>query len=609
MAEVRFIYKTQTFVISCKKNELFKDICQRFSNKAKINLSSSYFIYKSKLINLKLTFEQTATGDDKRDYKMTVLVEHNQDRNQKNKNMVISKEIICPNCQENCLIKFKDYIIELNCKKGHKFNDILLNDYNKYQTFDLSKIICEDCKVQNKSNVFENKFYICISCKKNICPLCKSKHNKNHDIIDYEQKDYTCIIHNEKFSSYCKNCKLNLCIECESTHQDKNNIIFYRDILPEKDKIISQISELRVIIDKYKKVIDKLKYELDDIIKKYEIYYLINDNLMKIYQNKNRNYQILSNLKEISNNNNNILNELKSIFDFKNLFDIYTKTINIHNKMMNMKVNENIFNGNKMEKKTKINKIFYEKKDILTKLIYLTLISEQARKYDDMTEFMKKYCSEKNDDLNFDERELMNNAFKNYIQLNRTAIKNIIVYEKKENQKDKSIYLLYILEYKKLILDEYIEDCKNIINFIGKICLPKAKEDESKSFYLKMIGDYNRYIGEFVEGSLKDKIINNCNKYYSQADKILKNVSYLNPIKLELILNTSAFYKEIMNDSQKAINLSEITIEKFEEEQKLNKIDEKSDKFKDAVNIYNLIKDNMYKWKNEVINIYKEYDE
>ena len=64
-----------------------------------------------------------------------------------------------------------------------------------------------------------------------------------------------------------------------------------------------------------------------------------------------------------------------------------------------------------------------------------------------------------------------------------------------------------------------------------------------------------------------------------------------------------------MNDSQKAINLSEKTIEKFEEELKLNKLDEESDKFKGAINIYNLIKENMYKWKNEVINIYKEYDE
>ena len=203
---------------------------------------------------------------------------------------------------------------------------------------------------------------------------------------------------------------------------------------------------------------------------------------MKIYQKKNRNYQILSNLKEISNNNNNILNELKNIFDFKNLFDIYTKTINIHNKMMNIKVNGNIFNDNKADKKAKINKIICGKTDILTKLIYLALISEQSRKYDDMIEFIKKYCSEKTDDLNFDERELMNNAFKNNIQFNRIAIINIIEYEKKERQKDKSIYLLYILEYKKYILDEYIEDCQNIIILLVKFVYQKQKKMKIKVF-------------------------------------------------------------------------------------------------------------------------------
>jgi len=598
MAEVRFIYKTQTYIIQCKKNELFKNICQKFSTKANINLPSAYFMYDSKVIDLQLTYEQIVKGDDKRDNKMTVLVELNQDGNYKNKNMIISKEIICPTCQENCLIKLKDYKFDLNCKNKHEFNDILLNEYNKYQTVDLSKIICEDCKQKNKSNVFENKFYKCISCKKNICPLCKSKHNQDHDIIDYEQKDFICIIHNEKFTSYCKNCKLNLCIECESSHQDKENIVMYRDILPDKDKIASQINELRIMIDQYKEVIDKIKNELDDIIKNYEIYYLINDNLMKIYQKKNRNYQILSNLKEISNNNINILNDLKNIFlDKKNSSNIFSKTINIHNRMMNIKVDENISIDKKVEKKAKINKIINEKEYNYEKLVYLAMLSEQASKYDDMVEFMKKLATERTYDFNSDERNLMSIAFKNKISLNRAAIRNIMNYENKEKKKDNSPYLSYILEYKKIYLDEYIEECQDIINFVEKVCLPKAKINENKGFYLKMLGDYNRYIGQYAKGSLKKKIIDNCNKYYSEGDKILSNFPYINPIKLGLLLNTSTFYNEIMNDPQKAIKLVEITIKKYEEEKEKNKIDEDSDEFKDSKSIIEVMKENLNSWK------------
>ena len=42
-----------------------------------------------------------------------------------------------------------------------------------------------------------NEFYICKTCNKNICPLCKSNHDKNHKIINYDDKDYICEKHKD----------------------------------------------------------------------------------------------------------------------------------------------------------------------------------------------------------------------------------------------------------------------------------------------------------------------------------------------------------------------------------------------------------------------------
>ena len=71
----------------------------------------------------------------------------------------------------------------------------------------------------------------------NLCPLCILNHDKKHDIIDYEQKNYLCEIHNENFNSYCKKCKKNLCIQCENSHFN-HDIIQYSKILPNKgDKL------------------------------------------------------------------------------------------------------------------------------------------------------------------------------------------------------------------------------------------------------------------------------------------------------------------------------------------------------------------------------------
>ena len=90
-------------------------------------------------------------------------------------NIIKSKEIICPKCYENIFIKIEEYKINLfNCKNKHNINNILLKDYGN---IDISKIICDICKVKNKSQTYNNEFYRCNICKINICPLCKSNHN------------------------------------------------------------------------------------------------------------------------------------------------------------------------------------------------------------------------------------------------------------------------------------------------------------------------------------------------------------------------------------------------------------------------------------------------
>ena len=105
--------------------------------------------------------------------------------------------------------------------------------------------------------------------------------------------------------------------------------------------------------------------------------------------------------------------------------------------MMNIKNNENIFNDNKVEKKAKINKIINDKKgDNYEKLIYLAMLAEQASKYDDMVEFMKKLASERTDDGNSDEKNLISIAFKNLISGNRQGIRTVISYENKEKKKE-----------------------------------------------------------------------------------------------------------------------------------------------------------------------------
>ena len=59
-----------------------------------------------------------------------------------------------------------------------------------------------------------------------MCPLCKSNHDKNHLIINYEDKNYICKKHNDSFTKFCKTCNEDICIICENEHKNHDKFDF-----------------------------------------------------------------------------------------------------------------------------------------------------------------------------------------------------------------------------------------------------------------------------------------------------------------------------------------------------------------------------------------------
>ena len=170
---------------------------------------------------------------------------------------MISNEIICPKCKENILINIKNYKINLyDCKNGHKIENIPLNEYENMQKIDISKIICNIC-YKNNNNINEELF-ICNECNINLCSLCKYKHDKNHNIINYNDKNYICKKHNDRFIKYCKECKENICFNCINEHK-YHNIIELSNITPNKDELLKQMKNMNEIINKFKNSIEEIK--------------------------------------------------------------------------------------------------------------------------------------------------------------------------------------------------------------------------------------------------------------------------------------------------------------------------------------------------------------
>jgi len=203
-----------------------------------------------------------------------------------NDNIKESKEIICPKCNENILIKLDEYKINLfNYKNNHNINNILLNEYEN--NIDISKIICNNCKIKNKSNTYNNEFYRCNICKINLCPICKSNHNKDHKIINYDNKNYICEIHNLNYIKYCKDCKLNLCTLCSKEHKN-HSTIYYDDIIINEEDNKKEINKLKEYINKFNnsindiiEILKKVKYNMNHY---YNIYNNIINNYNKRYK-------------------------------------------------------------------------------------------------------------------------------------------------------------------------------------------------------------------------------------------------------------------------------------------------------------------------------------
>jgi len=357
MADAIFSFEGSKIVIQCKKEDKMEDICNKFVNKVGIDINSIYFLYNGDLINFELKFNEQAKKIDKDKNEMNIVV------NKLNPSIINEerKEIICPECGENCKIKISDYKIKFyDCKNKHEIKNILLDEYKNRQNIDESNIICNICNKQNKNKSYNKKFYICLMCKKNLCPLCESIHDNNHKIIDYEKKNYNCINHDEKYISYCNKCKINLCSKCEIEHNN-HEIIKYINILPNENKIKGEINQFRNKIDKLNNKINNIINILNKIKENIEIYYKINNDAMNNYIKENLNYEILYNINEIKNNIkikdiDEIINDNNINNEFKNLLNIYNKMI-----LKNKKNSYILFINNEIKDKNEIKSNYNDK--------------------------------------------------------------------------------------------------------------------------------------------------------------------------------------------------------------------------------------------------------
>lgn len=102
------------------------------------------------------------------------------------------------------------------------------------------------------------------------------------------------------------------------------------------------------------------------------------------------------------------------------------------------------------------------------------------------------------------------------------------------------------MTYKSGIELKLINDCQKVIDLINNKVLNKAIAEEPEAFFVKMVGDYYRYIAENAKGEGLEEVKKNALSAYERANKI--DLAPCNPIKLGLALNYSVFHYEVLKN-------------------------------------------------------------
>jgi len=243
-------------------------------------------------------------------------------------------------------------------------------------------------------------------------------------------------------------------------------------------------------------------------------------------------------------------------------------------------------------------------------LLFLARTAESSERYDDMCKCMIQLVNESHqsgESLSVDERNLLSVAYKNVIGARRASWRTLNA----ESQDEKHAGL--IDTYKKQVEEELQTICNDVIGLLKEKLIDddKVKEisdssdstdgepkkpnpvGEAQVFYLKMAGDYYRYLAEAVSDNSEDGPEKQSAEFYKRAFELSQKVlEPTHPIRLGLALNYSVCFYEILKDKAQACKLAK---EAFDEAiSKLDKLEESD--YKDSTLIMQLLRDNLTLW-------------
>jgi hypothetical protein len=129
-------------------------------------------------------------------------------------------------------------------------------------------------------------------------------------------------------------------------------------------------------------------------------------------------------------------------------------------------------------------------------LVFMARTAETAERYEDMCKIMRELVTstgKSDQELTVEERNLLSVAYKNVIGSRRAAWRTL------NAGVDEGKFDDLVVAYRKQVEGELSEVCLDVLDLLENVLVKNStKENEARVFYLKMTGDYYRYLAEFV---------------------------------------------------------------------------------------------------------------
>jgi len=220
-------------------------------------------------------------------------------------------------------------------------------------------------------------------------------------------------------------------------------------------------------------------------------------------------------------------------------------------------------------------------------------MAEAAERYQDMCEYLHKLVDMKcksNTVLTTDERNLLSVAYKNVVGSKRQSWRML----SQGNFQDLNDEILG--KYRTTVESELQVVCNEVLDLLKgatKVAKDNDPASEDVVFYLKMSGDYHRYLSEFLTNKEHNKT---AEKFYKEALEVAEvSLPETHPTRLGLALNFSVCCYEILDQKEQACEIAKKAFDSAIE--KLDTLNDNS--YKDSTLIMQLLRDNLTLWTSE----------